>query len=154
MKQALIIHHFETCWRAGIKRASGYNLEYWAHKIISHIAHSNYDYIILNRNEGEGPEDFHIDNGFHRYVDLWSEYSYCFPRQRVENPDGTLKDGWIPGGEHSEVLFIPDWAEMIKRFDQVNLIGAYDKECIEDMEVLLTYLIPGKWRRLNNLIIG
>lgn len=153
MRKALIIHHFETRWRAGIKRESGYSLEYWAAKIISHIVHGNYDFVLLNRDEGIGPEEFHIENGFHRHVDQWSEYSYCFERSAVLDEDGNLKDGWIPGGEHSEVLPIPEWAEKIQEFDRVDLIGAFSGECIEDMEILLTYLVPRRWRKIKSLII-
>ena len=42
---------------------------------------------------------------------------------------------WTLGGNHSEVVIVPEWMENLK--GEVFICGAFDGECIEDLEIAL-----------------
>jgi hypothetical protein len=129
--RTLIIHHFESMWEEGI-RDKGLDLYRFAALLMDHMRVSLYDRVILTRFEDDRLEDIHHDTGLSEYIDVVHEYGYGWERGMI---DGAEDDTWAEGGYHSEIVYLPEWMKALP--DSVDLCGAFDGECIEDMEIAL-----------------
>jgi hypothetical protein len=145
----LICHHVEQCWEYGLK-GFGVNLYDLYQKIVDHIDAIGYDKVILTRFEigREQFDDSHYDSGFAEWVDRVYEYAYGWPAECLTDDPSRF----VPGGNHSEAVMIDDWIRDLSKHD-VDLCGAFDGECIEDMEIALE-ACNVKFKRLNELIVG
>lgn len=158
MSKVLIIHHLESCWEASYKKygTSFYEL---SRKIITHIKRSNYDRVILTRFEDNKPEDCHYESEIVDFVNHWYEYSYGWDKEgyEAEETDSTgeyldpYDNLYCEGGNHSEIVLIADWMQELK-YDNVSICGAFDGECIEDLEIALRF-VGCNFRRLDKLIV-
>lgn len=145
----LICHHVEQIWESGLKRF-GVNLYDLYQKIVDHIDAIGYDKVILTRFEigREKFDDSHYDSGFAEWVNQVYEYAYGWPAECLDDDPKRF----VPGGNHSEAVMIEDWMFDLQNND-VDLCGAFDGECIEDMEIALE-ACHVKFNRLESLIVG
>lgn len=150
--RVLIIHHLEGMWEESYRR---YNTSYerLLEQFTDHVIDEPYDKIILTRFEGVGFDEYHRIYGFDRFVDEVHEYGYGWDREGAEEwyPDGEGVD-WCEGGDHSEVVYLEDWMRALKGHE-VFISGAFDGECIEDLEYALRG-VGVAYQRLENLIVG
>lgn len=143
----LILHHVEEMWESGFL-SYGTSFEEVVQNILDHIENSEYDQIILTRFEDHELGIEHHKSGLSAYVDKVYPYMYGWEKSEVENNPHVK---WVDGGSHSEVVPIDDWMEDLHDHD-VDLCGAFDGECIEDMEMALNG-IGVRFNRLESLII-
>lgn len=148
--RVIILHHLEPCWDAGLRKF-GTNFEELACKVIEHLEEFSYDRVILTRFEDGRLDDEHHQVGLSEYVDQVHDYGYGWEMSMVE--DGCFPDSqeWVEGGSHSEIVLIDDWMKELKN-DEVDLCGAFDGECIEDMEIALEGAGVA-FNRINSLIV-
>ena len=60
---------------------------------------------------------------------------------------------FTPGGNHSELVLIPEWMEdLASEKARVSICGAFEGECIEDLEIALK-ACKIKFRRIESLIV-
>jgi len=150
--KTLIIHHLETMWEYGYKKF-GTTFSDIAEKIVCYLEESCYDRVILTRFEDDSFEDEHFDTGLVHYIGEIYDYAYGWHRDSLDlEDDSKLPDDFTEGGYHSDIVYVPDWVKSLKTH-QVSLCGAFDGECIEDMEIALT-AAEVKFERLNALIVG
>lgn len=141
--KTLIIHHLELCWESGYKKF-GTSFEELIEKFAFHLDSVSYDRIILTRFEESamGPEYWPIAN----YVNEVLPYAYGWEATEKE----AYPDMFAEGGNHSEVVLIEDW---MKIPGEVYISGAFDGECIEDLEIALRHCnVP--FSRIEHLIVG
>lgn len=143
--KVLIIHHLESTWEYGYQK-QGTSLEELVEKFRRHLARAKYDRVILTRFEDNRlePEHYPISD----YIDIVHEYDYGWTPEMFRDPSE-----YCEGGYHSEVVWLADWLKDLKhKRATVCIGGAFDGECIEDLEVALRHLkIP--YKRLDNLIV-
>jgi len=130
--RTLIIHHVETMWDASLRKY-GTDIYAVAQKILDHIETSDYDRVILTRFEDWELEDMHHETGLSEHIDTVHDYGYGWEHGMIDGEEG---DTWAEGGSHSEVVYLPDWLKELR--GEVDLCGAFDGECIEDMEIALS----------------
>lgn len=146
--RVLIIHHLEKMWESGYKKL-GTTFEEQAELVVRHLEDMEYDRVILTRFENHelGEEHWEIAE----YVDEVQVYAYGWERDMVEQDCFPSDQKWVDGGHHSEIVLIDEWMERL-RGHEVSLCGAFDGECIEDME----YALEGanvQFNRINELIV-
>lgn len=162
MSKVLIIHHLEMTWETGYNNheTSFYEL---ASKIKTHIKKSNYDKIVLTQFENYKPQHEHYQSGIADLVTNWFDYGYGWDKEGCEVEEKIGCNGevfqdnygneYVKGGDHSEIVLITDWMKELGRYkDNVSICGAFDGECIEDLEIALT-ACDVKFRRLEKLIV-
>lgn len=141
--KTLIIHHLEPMWEQGYKKA-GTSFERLVEVFYDHLERNHYDKVILTRFEDHriNEPEYEIIEPFINQVET---YAYGWEEaESVENPDR-----FCQGGCHSEVVLLEDW---MKINGQVFISGAFDGECIEDLEIALKHL-EVKFNRIESLII-
>ena len=132
----LIIHHLEEIWKSGYEMY-GTSFEEQASNIIAHLEENDYDRVILSRfEEWELGEEHHC-SGIAEYIDTVHIYAYGWDMTMVEQDCFPEDQRWTEGGSHSEIVLIDKWMENLIN-DDVSLCGAFDGECIEDMELALS----------------
>lgn len=142
--KTLIIHHLEKEWESGY-RGRYETFESLQEKILRSIKKNRYEHIILTKCFDFNPDDYRYD--FFTYVNKVYNYIYGWERSELEeNPSC-----FVPGGRHSEAVFIDDWMRKLPKTN-VTICGGFDGECIEDLEIALKHL-GIKYRRNNNLIV-
>ena len=147
--RVLIIHHLERCWDLPMRRY-GTSFEEQADKVLRHIEaqEPEYDRIILTRWEEPQLGQEHYDQGIAGYIDVVEEYGYGW--EKIPGEEGI---DWAEGGNHSRYVMLCPWMhELYNAKAQVDLCGAFDGECIEDMELALQ-AVGVKYKRLNHLIV-
>lgn len=147
MRNVLILHHLEPMWESGYKRV-GTSFDRMCEKVIDHLNEHEYRNIILTRFEDTNLDQRHYEVGLGDvgHIDVF-EYGYGWDAaQLVEDPEN-----FVEGGYHSEAVLIADWLRMLPK-SGVYLAGAFDGECIEDMEIALNAL-KVKFTRVEDLIV-
>lgn len=147
--KTLIIHHLEIGWESGYN-SHGTSFDELARKVISHIKRANYDRIILTQFENFNPQDEHYESGLVQFVTDWKDYAYGWTRDSISELEYT-SGIFVDGGEHSEVVLIDEWMKELKD-DEVRICGAFDGECIEDLEIALVGC-GVKFKRIEKLIV-
>lgn len=165
----LICHHLEPYWEEGYNK-SGTHFEDQQFKVANYITKmrkSARPEKVIVTHFSQQPhiyEYFHL----HPHIDEFKEYGYSWSYLNfIHNPEFFDVDlgkeidtkgyfEWdnckvIRGGYHSQLLLVPKWLQDLKN-KQVRLCGAFDGECIEDMEIVLKY-VGAKYKRLNHLIV-
>lgn len=145
----LILHHVETIWEPSLIKVGGIDFEELMYSIRDHIDNNDYDKIILTRFEGAElePEHYLIADD----VSEVQEYAYGWERESFEDCDHIEGVDFCEGGNHSEVVLLEQWQKDLKGHN-VSLAGAFDGECIEDMEIALDFL-QVEYKRIEDLII-
>ena len=147
--KTIIIHHLETMWTWGLKKA-GTSFEEVSHNVLLHLLDNEYDRVILTRFEDNRLEDAHYEAGLGEFIDIVEDYAYGWEEGSI---DGQLGTDWTEGGSHSEIVLLTEWMHELKTLGSaVDLCGAFDGECIEDMEIALSSL-GIDFNRLNHLIV-
>jgi hypothetical protein len=135
-------------WAAALKKF-GTSFDALQEKILDFLAENSFDKIILTRfedwkacpSEGYYPELLEMVSCVHDYAYGWEK------NQLEENPEL-----FCEGGSHSEAVLLADWMRPLKR-DAVTIAGAFDNECIEDLEIALRFL-GVEFQREESLIVG
>lgn len=149
MSKCLIIHHLETCWKDGYHN-KGTSFEELCEKVRTHIKRSNYNKVILTRFEDNRLEQEHLINGLtYTYIDDVHSYMYGWEEGNIQGEEGV---DWVKGGNHSDIVLLDYWMKPLNQFKEVRICGAFDGECIEDLEIALSALNI-KYKRLENLIV-
>jgi hypothetical protein len=152
--KTLIIHHLEMTWEDGYKRA-GTSFYELSEKVISHIKRAKYDRIILTQFENWKAQDEHYESGIADFITDWKDYGYGWVEEEGMFDDGFIKDDYgneyVKGGNHSEIVLLADWMRLLKN-DKVSICGAFDGECVEDLEIALRACAV-KFRRVEKLIV-
>lgn len=146
MLNVLIIHHVETIWEESLRKY-GTNLETIIEKITIQLKTKNYSRVILNRFENWELEYEH--QPIAQYITEINPYGYGW---RKDNFAKGEEHRYCEGGSHSEVVEIADWMLSLKHYDDIDICGAFDGECIEDLEIALRHLNLN-YNRLNHLIV-
>ena len=134
--KVLIIHHLEPIWQKGYG-GFGESFESLQEKFLAYLSENSFQRVILTRFE-----DWRAcssEGYFSELLDLISEvrdYAYGWEAEMFQD-----ESDYCEGGTHSEVVYLPEWLKQLKkRGAQVTLTGAFEGECIEDMEIALSHL--------------
>jgi len=143
MSKVLLLHHLEPMWNEGLKRKNT-SFEEMEYKVYLHLKRVKYDKVILTRFEDYrlGPEYSYISS----FVDNVYDYAYGWEKEMF-----TSKDEYCPGGNHSEVVYLPDWVKNLKG-SKVSIAGAFLGECLEDISIALSYC-KVKWKYISGLVV-
>jgi len=144
-RRVLIIHHLEPMWEIGYNRFNT-SFDEQAERTREHLESEEYDLVILTRFEDHELSDEHWETGLGEYIDQVHTYGYGWEAD-MANDGGE----WVDGGSHSEVVPIEGWMKELTD-DSVFLCGAFDGECIEDMEYALEGANVG-YMRVGPLIV-
>lgn len=140
--KTLIIHHLESMWEHGYKRA-GYSYEELLFTFREYLEENYFSRVILTRFEDNYLEPEHsIISEF-----ITNVYDYAYGWEDCEE---TNNEDFCDGGSHSEKVLITDWMRELS--GEVFISGAFDGECIEDLEIALTHLSVN-YTRIEPLII-
>ena len=146
--RVLIVHHLEEMWERGYQN-QGTSFEELADKLLVHLDEVDYDRVILTRFESHELGDEHYLAGLNCVIDEVQVYGYGWEASMI--PDFPVDQKWCDGGSHSEVVLIDRWIEELKGHE-VYLCGAFDGECVEDMEIALEGARV-KYKRVEELIV-
>lgn len=164
----LIIHHLETEWEQGYKRFDT-SFEELLERFADYLSENHFDRVILTRFE-----EWQIDAAeyypIYDYINSVKTYSYGHElesflsdeeMEKAEEIQELLDDGKhyitsygtkiYKGGNHSNVLPSEVWIEELAGHD-VYISGAFDGECIEDLEIILNRC-QVNYKRIEELII-
>jgi len=118
--------------------------------VYEHLAENCYDHIIVTNFEA----GFYLDDD-QMLLDGFSPavYDYCYGWEREQLLESNLVENidFCPGGHHSPVVLVPEWIRNLKTHE-VHLCGAFDGECIEDMEIALNFA-EINYKRIEKLIV-
>jgi hypothetical protein len=168
----LLAHHLQPYWQDGLAKF-GTDIYAECEKVSDYLSDSEIDKLIFTQFEydkGEQSHDAYMpifqvceDKGIRIE---WHEYGYAWELESFDFHDYSaalekIEDGEIVednhgqclalGGNHSSVVLIEDWQRQLAQHT-VYLCGAFDGECIEDMQLAL-YAVNCKYKRLNHLIV-
>ena len=145
----LILHHVETMWAESLLKIGGVDFETFLWDIKEHIEENDYDKIILTRFEGCELESEHWSIA--EYISEVQEYACGWCADMYDSDYHIEGVDYCEGGQHSEVVELQQWQHNLKGHN-VNLAGAFDGECIDDMETALNFLsVP--FERIEHLIV-
>jgi hypothetical protein len=148
--KVLIIHHLEPCWNSGYQ-SKGESFESLQEKFIEFLNENSFTKVILTRFEDWTAK---IEDGyFHEFLEKVSRvYDYAYGWEWEQFAEYTPDEIEVcEGGNHSQCVLIADWMHELKGAD-VTISGAFDGECIEDLEIALNHLeIP--FTREESLIL-
>ena len=130
-------------WNSGLVRM-GTSYEEMLLRVIEHLGIYNYDRVILTNFEG-----YKLEQEQEPLRQFSPEiYDYMYGWERDEVKDWNID--YVDGGSHSEVVLVYDW--MYELDGEIHICGAFDGECIQDLEFALDG--AGKrYTRLNHLIV-
>lgn len=143
--KTLIIHHLEPMWENGYNKFGTTCFDLCT-GLTEFLEKNCFDQIILTQFEDWNPQPIHHETGLSDFITKYEEYSYGWERDcfRHENE-------FCEGGTHSEVVWLPDWLKGLRNHS-VSLCGAFDGECIEDMEIALSHCV-GNFSRIEEFIL-
>lgn len=100
----------------------------------------------------------------HEYGYGWEINSFCDDAEEKEEFEQKLdEEGYVQqsgfkvivGGAHSSLVVIDNWMEELARYKdtlELDLCGAFEFECIEDMQICLDYL-GISYKKIYELIV-
>lgn len=147
--RVLIIHHLEPMWESGHAQF-GDTFESLSERFVDHLLENEYDNVILTQFEHWEPQNEHVLTGIAQFVNQWEEYSYGW---HLDSFGDYAEPGidFCKGGYHSEAVALDPWLKNLKG-SEVYISGAFDGECIDDLETALEFLkIP--YHRIEDLIL-
>ena len=158
--KTIIIHHVQEMWNTGLENA-GTSFEEVIEKIAQHLDDNYYDKIIVTNFESHELED--CQYLFNEHCTEVYEYGYGWDAESfglsdsnialIENGQSALSNYGqrvILGGSHSEVLPVDGWIEDL--IGDIYICGAFDGECIDDLETVLNGA-GKKFTRIKELIV-
>lgn len=155
--KTLVIHHLELTWQNGYANV-GTTFDELARKTIAHIKRAKYDRVILTQFENWQAQDEHHESGIAELIDEWHDYGYAWELDNdvedIHDENGFIYEHgnkYVDGGNHSRYVLIDTWIEKLKGHN-VSICGAFDGECIEDLEIALR-ACDIKFKRIENLIV-
>lgn len=160
-KHTLLIHHFEETWRDGLSRF-GMTPEDMARNTIDFL-HSPkgraINHVILTTWEMPGPCDVQKPiTDYLRARGIPYEhhvFGYGEKRQMYEGQKCTLVQATRYPDDPDQVVCIEDWHRELRKSASVSLCGAFDGECIQDAEDMLTHVRgTNGYTKLSDLVIG
>lgn len=141
--KTLIIHHLESMWESSYISTGGITYEDLLFKFRDHLEEQEYDRVILTRFEDIRFEPEH--DIIREFVDELYDYAYGW-----EDNEDTQGEDFCEGGTHSERVYIADWMRSLS--GDVYISGAFEGECIEDLEIALSHL-GIEFKKVRQLII-
>lgn len=145
--KVLIIHHLEPMWSEGYEKF-GTTFERLQEKFIDFLSENSFDRVILTRFEDWGAS---VAEGYFpellEHINVFHPYAYGWDNECAENDP----ERFCEGGSHSEAVLIDDWMLPLKRA-AVTISGAFDGECIEDLEIALRH-VGVNFTREESLIV-
>jgi len=137
-------------WDSGLRMFHDTNFFEMLDNVIEHIDNSNYSKIIVTNFEA----GFDLDDEqkkLQRFFPEVYDYMYGWEREEVESWGDRIEGkDFCDGGSHSEVVLIDEWMHNLE--GEIDICGAFDGECIEDLEIALQG--AGKeFNRLEHLIV-
>lgn len=145
--KVLIVHHLETVWESGFEMY-GTSAHEQAQLLADYIEENDFDLFLFTRFEDNELEDLHFYYGFQNLNHRVFDYAYGWEQGSIEGQEGVH---WAEGGSHSEIVWLPKWLKQMKGQD-VHLCGAFDGECIEDIELAMD-AIGIEYTRIEELIV-
>lgn len=147
-------------------RMANVTFEKLCKKTAKHIRKNGYDKVILTQFEYTRLSEHYEYSPLIGKVTDQHEYGYgweleSFDFENIDSAQEKIDSGEIvednhgqkivQGGNHSNVVLVDDWIESLRGHD-VYLCGAFDGECIEDMEIALS-AVNVNYKRVSKLII-
>lgn len=132
-------------WDEGLLKMGNTSCEEISFSLVDFLQENEFDKIILTQFENWQGEDVHDYTGLSNFVDQWEEYGYGWEKDMFQN-----ESEYCEGGSHSEVVYTPEWMKSLS--GEVYICGAFDGECIEDLEIGLDHCVGG-YKRLNQFIV-
>tara|TARA_B110000908_G_C10072360_1_gene365698 strand:+ start:232 stop:642 length:411 start_codon:yes stop_codon:yes gene_type:complete len=120
-------------WNTGLENM-GTDFETELQKVCEHLSENKYDKVIVTNFEA----GVHLDDEQYPLSEFYPQvFDYCYgwERESVEESGHVEGVEFCTGGTHSEVVLIDEWMHELE--GKVYLCGAFDGECIEDMEIAL-----------------
>lgn len=168
--KVLIVHHLEPEWATHYPKCHPQGWEFYdfSEAVANHIVKENYDQVILTQFTYTRLYDCAEYFPLYDKITVQYEYGYGWDmndaRLDGRSFEGAYKqldemgyvigdDGrtWARGGAHSELVLIDDWMETLPK-NNVHICGAFDGQCIEDLEKALEHL-EIKYERIEELIV-
>lgn len=161
--KTLIIHHLQPMWNSGL---NNFGTSYWEmlDEVCTHLQENDYDNVIVTNFEAgfdledeQQPLREFCYPTVHDYMYGWEfECAEIDEQQKEDIENGKIVEdafntSWALGGSHSQIVLIPEWMKDLKN-DEVYICGAFDGECIEDLEIALGAL-DIEPNRIENLIV-
>lgn len=131
-------------WEHGYKK-QGTSFEELEEKFAHYIRKCHPKRVVLTRFEDYQISYDDYPNLINLVDDIY-DYAYGWEPDMFNSPDE-----YCEGGSHSTVVYVPEWIKKLSK-KRVYLSGAFDGECIEDMEIALNH-VRAKYTRVNSLII-
>lgn len=147
MAKILIIHHLEQEWESAYIK-HGTSFFELSVNFIEHIENGEYDRVILTRFDDYSLGNEHQMSGIANYIDQVETYGYGWCNDDVLNDD--TDEDWVEGGTHSEYVWLAPWMRDLN--GEIFISGAFDGECVEDLEIALNALNI-EFTRLEELIV-
>lgn len=145
--KTIIIHHLQEMWNDGLERY-GTSFEIELEKVLEHLNEVDYDKVIVTNFEaGFDLEDSQYP--LKAFNPVIYDYCYGWEREQVEDYGYIENKDYCEGGMHSEVVLIDGWMHDLQ--GEIFICGAFDGECIEDLEIALEGANK-PFNRLNHLI--
>ena len=153
--KTLIVHHIQPIWDKAMQ-GRGISFEEYQTELNQHLKETDYSKVIFTMFEEWKQMPFHypILDDVYTFTEF-HEYGYGWHIEEwKELDDGTIIDEcgnmYCEGGFHSQVVAIDDWLQELPK-KEVDICGVFDGECVEDLEVALSFLkVP--YKRINELI--
>ena len=148
--KTIIIHHVQEMWNTGLVNFHNTSFEEMLEKVVEHLDTTHYDRVIVTNFEA----GFDVEESQYplkRFYPEVYDYMYGWEREEVASwGDREYGLDYIDGGSHSEVVLIDEWMHELE--GEIDICGAFDGECIEDLEIALAG--AGKeFNRLEHLIV-
>lgn len=149
--RTLIIHHLECAWDFGYRK-QGTSFELLCQDVVAHLQHVHYDKVILTRFEDDSFQDEHHYSGLSEFVDEIKIYGYMWCQEDVDNHvlGGGCSSDFVEGGSHSIYVYIDDWMRKLNGI--IDICGAFEFECLEDLQIALDSL-DLSYNKVWNLIV-
>lgn len=158
--RTIIIHHLQVMWDRGLRNL-GTDFETELEKVVEHLREEQYSRVIVTNFEANFGLDFEqeilqeFNPVVYEYMYGWELDTRVFTNEDIS----VLENGqtvnckqdicWTLGGNHSDVVIVDDWMKELQ--GDIFICGAFDGECIEDLEIALEG--AGKdFKRINELI--
>lgn len=143
----LIIHHLEPIWKAGYA-IHNTSFENELSKVAEYLSCHSFDKVILTRFEETKMEPEYYSE-IMDYVSQVHDYAYGWEMDMEIHGEGY---SLIEGGNHSNAVMVTPWLTELKGH-KISLCGAFDGECLEDMEIALKHC-QIDFSRVEKLIVG
>lgn len=178
--KTLIIHHLEDCWEQGYKNR-GTSFSELCEKFGKYLTQNEFDKVILTRwenheahaedyiYESDELEDFDgeqypVQRSLTEFIHNVHTYCYGWDFDMIKNEDDEIPEKnengeyttehgetYCEGGSHSQIVLVDDWMKQLPK-ENVFISGAFDGECVEDLEIALTHLNID-YTRVSSLIV-